>query len=287
MSSFDVKVVASNVEPSVTVTSGPTPSGDNLLSYGALSANLYTETEVTVKMNVYAGVAGDVQDVVTFNAIMGPKKGADDDIVSVKVEPKAGKPGEWVITLTPKKSGRQTVYLLMEDKFGKEVWDENLKFVAMTNTVPMRDDDLPAAKLYITTGTDRLNNKVYTLSDYFVLTEEESSGFGGTAYVTTTGDDGMTAEEHYLTKRNTETPGDSSVQDTTCTATVDDSTIATVGVDPDPGIAILTGAAVLGDEADFTVTGVKAGKAGLTIVCRDVQGGDTGTAAITVRGTAA
>jgi hypothetical protein len=282
MSSFDVKVVASNVAPSVImVTSGnATPDETNLGSYSALSANLYTETEVTVKMNVYAGVAGDVQDVVTFNAIMGPKKGADDDIVSVKVEPKAGKPGEWVITLTPKKSGRQTVYLLMEDKFGAEVWDGSLQFVAMTNTVPMRDDDLPAAKLYLS-GNER-DDKDYVLSDYFVLTEEESSGFGETEYVDI--DDGMTAEEQYLTKRNTETPDDSTVQDTTCTATVDDSTIATVGDgSSDTGIATLTGSEVSASTASFTVTGVKAGKAGLTIVCRDVQGGDTGTAAITVR----
>ena len=110
-------------------------------------------------MNVYAGVAGDVQDVVTFNAIMGAKKGADDDVVSVKVEPKAGKPGEWVITLTPKKSGRQTVYLLTKDKFGKEVWDANLKFVAMTNTVPMRDDDLPAGNLYLTRNRNQIRNQ--------------------------------------------------------------------------------------------------------------------------------
>ena len=288
MSSFEVKVAASNVAPRVTVISGSaTVTDTNLESYSALSANLYTATEVTVKMNVYAGVAGDVQDVVTFNAIMGPKKGADDDVVSVKVAPKAGKPGEWVITLTPENAGRQTVYLLMKDKFGVEVWDGNLMFVAMVNTVPMRDDDLPAGKLYLSGSRDA---KTYTLSDYFVLMEKEESGIA-VAYTDDVTDGSvenpMTAVQKYLTNGNTEVPtaltGGDVVNDATCTATTDDPSIATVGngTDPAGGLSTLTVADVAAGV--FTATAVKAGSTVLTIVCRDIEGGDRGTAAITVR----
>ena len=282
-SSFDVEVVASNVAPSVTVVSGTSGGGANLASYTALSANLYSEIEVTVKMDVDAGVAAGAKDAVTFNAIMGAKD-ADDDVVSVKVAEKAGKPGEFVITLTPKNSGRQTVYLLMEDKFGAEEWDEALSFVAMVNTVPTRDDDLPAGKLYLT--GDGRNDETYTLSDYFVLTEKAKSGIS-TTYANDSdlaAAGAMTRGQKYVANRDTEVPADldTAITDATCTATMDDPSIATVGNGTTTGgLVTLTGTNVAA--GTFTATAVKEGSTVLTIVCRDIEGGASGTAAITVR----
>ena len=204
MSSFEVMVVESNIAPSATVvTSGEAgASGANLGTYGDLAKILYAEREVTVQMSVDPGVAGTAADMVMFEAIMG-EKGDEDDVVSVKVDQKMGAPGSWVITLTPKAAGRQTVYLLMKDNFEKEVWDGNLMFVAMVNTVPMRDDTLPEAKLFLAGGTNR-EIKSYLLLDYFVLSEKDASGFvttGGTIptqYEDITG--GMTVAEQYLSK---------------------------------------------------------------------------------------
>ena len=299
MSSFEVMVVASNIAPSVTVVNSGEPgrTGENIDSYSDLSEILYAERKVTVQMTVDPGVAGTTADTVTFEAIMG-KKGADDDVVTVKVDPKMGAPGSWDITLTPKNAGRQTVYLLMKDKFGKEVWDADLKFVAMTNTMPMRDDTLPEAKLLMTGAADR-NSKTYPLLDYFVLSEKAETGLilrnaDDSAYLDA-GDqypddaasvaDGMTASEKYLTRRDTERPTAlvTAINDVTCTASTNDTAIAIVAVatDADPLVSTITGAFTA--TSSFTVTGVKAGTAELTITCRDVQGGDVGTATIKVR----
>ena len=67
----------------------------------------------------------------------------------------------------------------------------------------------------------------------------------------------------------------------TCTASTDDPAIATVAVTNGSGQTI-SGAIVAA--TGFSVTGVKAGTAELTIACLDVQGGDVGTATIKVRG---
>ena len=299
MSSFEVMVVATNIAPSATVVSGDTTelTATNLGSYAKLSNILYAERKVTVQMSVDPGLAGTTADTVAFEAIMG-KKGADDDVVTVNVDPKMGAPGSWDITLTPKNAGRQTVYLLMKDKFGKEVWDADLKFVAMTNTVPMRDDTLPEAKLFMT-GDAARNSKVYALLDYFVLGEESETGITpksadgatdldpGIPYPddAATVTDGMTAPEKYLKRRDTEKPAVliNAINDVTCTASTNDPAIAVAAVDTTASPLVSSIMGEITATSTFTVSGKKAGTAELTIMCRDVQGGDVGTATIKVR----
>ena len=248
---FDVIVVSDNAIPVVdfpgTTENFTTENG----GLPGLTNKIYTAngpTVVSVMVSIDPGTAGGFADTVTVNAIMG-LAGDKDDIVSVGLVEK--KRGEWEITLTPKAEGKQNVQLEVKDKFGA-VADFGEVFAVVVNTVPKLVTPIPDRSIAVTAIGSLQTTTAYTIAEFFDFTEVPPSG---------------AASGEAVAGESTEVPTTPETNDHTCTASMNDTTIATVAVAADVA----------------TVTAVKTGTAEVTITCKDTETSVSDTAVITVR----
>ena len=312
MSSFDVMVVAKNARPVALLslrTPDNTPSGLSITvntvmgEQEKLRAKLY-KTNVRGKTTISATIhAGDdsFADKVSFSYAMG-KDGDEDNIVDVEITPKSGAANMWEIKLTPLKAGMQNVYVTVKDKFGataetpasgdgaddnlidgdNEITDQLFQFVAFVNTVPKLD--MALADKTILSGaphdyiiaehfdTDEVPvtagpkiGKMHKLAEAPGLSEDDDGVANGGAIVDAERDN-----------------------DATCSATSSNVKVATVARHAITS-GTVSGTALTATDTEkagaIRVTGVGAGKAIVTVTCRDDEGPTTGTATITVRAT--
>ena len=302
MSSFDVMVVAKNARPALELSKARENDNPSGLSVTAdpvtgeqekLRAKLY-RTNVRGKTTISATIhAGDdpFADEVVFSYAMG-KDGDEDNIVDVEITPKSGAANMWEIKLTPLKAGMQNVYVTVKDKFGAtaetpesgdgtdddvtddddEITDQLFQFVAFVNTVPKLDMAL-ADKTILSDATHD-----YIIAEHFD-TDEASVAAGpkiGKMHKPAEAPGSQTANDGVA--NGGEIGATDRTNDATCSATSSDAKVASVA-------RFTNGSATSGvEKADaIRVTGVGAGKAIVTVTCRDNEGPATGTATITVR----
>jgi hypothetical protein len=247
VASFDVMVVSNNAPPVVAFPSGSTFIDTEVSALGTKIYKMNGDSMVTVMVSIDAGSAGNLSDEVTVKAVMGAK-GDKDDIVSVGLAEK--KRGTWEITLTPKASGKQNVELMVEDKFGQSVAFGEA-FIALVNTVPELANPLSDRTIAVDSIGTLTSTTPYLLAEFFDLNEKAPTGADGDA----------------VAGESTVAPTPETGSDSTCTASMNDVTVATVAT----------------DATTATVTAVKAGEAELTITCGDTEGSVSATAMVTVR----